>query len=43
MNNKDEKGLYYDAINNKNIEFLYDKGKIINQVELSVNRPREKL
>ena len=31
MNNKDKRGIYYDAINQKKIEFVYDKGKIISQ------------
>ena len=31
MNNKDKKGIYYDAMNQKKIEFVYDKGKIISQ------------
>lgn len=31
MNNKDNKGVYYDVVNNKKIEFVYEKGKIISQ------------
>ena len=36
MNNKDEKGVYYDAANKKKYELMYDNGKLINQAEISL-------
>ena len=43
MNNKDKHGTYYDTVNQKKIEFVYDKGKILSQEEkpLSVS-PEQK-
>ena len=36
MNYKDKEGIYYDTVNKKRIEFLYDKGKIIKQEEMLI-------
>lgn len=31
MNYKDREGIYYDTVNKKKINFLYERGKIVNQ------------
>jgi|JI6StandDraft_1071083.scaffolds.fasta_scaffold232488_1 hypothetical protein len=36
MNYKDKEGIYYDTVNRKKIDFLYDKGKIIKQEEIPI-------
>ena len=42
MNNKDKRGIYYDAINQKKIEFVYDKGKIISQEQKPLSTSPER-
>lgn len=36
MNYKDKEGIYYDTVNKKKIDFLYDKGKIVKQEEMPI-------
>lgn len=37
MNNKDKKGVYYDAVNRKKYQLVYDNGKLISQAEIPLD------
>ena len=41
MNNKDKKGVYFDAINKKKYELVYDNGKLISQAEVPLGSDSE--
>jgi hypothetical protein len=34
LNNKDKCGVYFDAVNNKKYQLVYDNGKLISQAEM---------
>lgn len=41
MNNKDKRGVYYDAVNRKKYELIYDNGKLISQAEIALEPTEE--